>query len=48
MRRTYPAEPFQAAIDQADHYGLYDLQRLEQMILERVRGNFFQMDDLEC
>jgi hypothetical protein len=36
MRRTYPAEPFQAAIDQADHYGL---QRLEQMILERVRGN---------
>ena len=41
MRRTYPREPFLAAIDTALHYGLYDLHRLEHLILEQVAGDFF-------
>ncbi|MFN2185779.1 MAG: IS21 family transposase, partial [Anaerolineae bacterium] len=38
LKRTYPAEPFLAAIEQALHYGLFDLSRLERLILERVAG----------
>ena len=44
MRRTYPREAFVAAIETALHYGLYDLHRLEHLILERVAGDFFQID----
>jgi hypothetical protein len=47
LKRTYPADALEAAIDQALHYGLYDLGRLERLILERVAGNFFQLGDLE-
>lgn len=47
LKRTYPADAFEAAIDQALHYGLYDLGRLERLILERVAGDFFQLGDLE-
>ena len=45
MKRRYPQEPFIAAIERALHYGLFDLKRLEQLILEQVRGDFFLMDD---
>jgi transposase len=44
LKRTYPAEPFLAAIEQALQYGLFDLSRLERLILERVAGNFFDLD----
>jgi transposase len=44
LKRTYPAEPFLAAIAQALHYGLFDLSRLERLILERVAGDFFALD----
>jgi len=44
LKRTYPAEPFLAAIEQALHYGLFDLRRLERLILERVAGDFFDLD----
>ena len=49
MRRTYPRQAFVAAIETALHYGLYDLHRLEHLILERVAGDFFQinLDDEE-
>ena len=49
MRRTYPREAFVAAIETALQYGLYDLHRLEHLILERVAGDFFQItaDDEE-
>jgi hypothetical protein len=49
MRRTYPREAFVAAIEKALQYGLYDLHRLEHLILERVAGDFFQItpDDEE-
>lgn len=41
LKRTYPAEPFERAVTEALHYGLYDLGRLEQMILSYVAGDFF-------
>ena len=44
LKRTYPNEPFLAAIEQALHYGLFDLSRLERLILERVAGDFFDLD----
>jgi hypothetical protein len=49
MRRTYPRQAFLAAIETALQYGLYDLHRLEHLILERVAGDFFQiaLDDEE-
>jgi transposase len=45
LQRTYPAEPFLAAIEQALHYGLFDLARLERLILERVAGDFFDLEE---
>ncbi len=43
MRRTYPKEAFVGAVETALQYGLYDLARLEHLILERVAGDFFQI-----
>jgi hypothetical protein len=45
LQRTYPREPFLAAVRQAAHYGLYDLGRLEKLILQQVAGNFFALND---
>jgi len=42
LKRTYPAEPLYAAIQEALHYGLFDLTRLERMILKKTRG-FFEL-----
>jgi len=47
LRRTYPPEAFEKAIVQALRYGLYDLSRLEQMILSQVQGDFFNIDEDE-
>jgi len=44
LQRTYPNEPFLAAIEQALHYGLFDLSRVERLILERVAGGFFDLE----
>ena len=43
--REYPREPFLAAVREASRYGLYDLDRLERMILHRVQRDFFQLDE---
>jgi hypothetical protein len=43
MKRTYPAGPFIAAIEQALRYGLFDLGRLEDLILKQVAGYFFAL-----
>ena len=43
MRQTYPRQAFLGAIETALQYGLYDLHRLEHLILERVAGDFFQI-----
>jgi len=45
MKRTYPAEPFLAAIEQALHYGLFDLGRLETLVLKFAAGAFFRLPD---
>jgi hypothetical protein len=45
LRRTYPAEPFLAAVAQALTYGLYDLDRLESLVLKQVCGAFFQFPE---
>ena len=44
FKRTYPAAPFLAAIEQAAKYGLYDLNRLEALILKQVAGSFFDLE----
>jgi hypothetical protein len=44
LKQSYPAEPFLAALRQALDYGLFDLSRLERLILERVAGDFFELD----
>jgi len=36
LLQEYPREPFLAAVREAAQYGLYDLDRLERMILHRV------------
>ena len=41
LKRTYPSEPFLAALSKALAYGLYDLSRVENMILDNVAGDFF-------
>jgi hypothetical protein len=41
MRRDYPVVPFAAAIDAATQYGLYDLDRLERMVLRNVATAYF-------
>ena len=44
MIRDYPREPVLAAIEEAAHYGLYDLDRLERMILRRIARDYFLLD----
>ncbi len=41
LRRDYPTAPLVAAIESAIHYGLYDLDRLERMILRNVATAYF-------
>jgi transposase len=45
LKRTYPPEAFEKAIGEATHYDLYDLSRIEQLILSHVAGNFFTIED---
>ncbi|WP_297387393.1 hypothetical protein [Acidiferrobacter sp.] len=47
LQRTYPAEPFLAAIRQALAFGLFDMARLEALILKQVAGDFFALHDPE-
>jgi hypothetical protein len=41
MRRDYPAAPLVVAIETAAQYGLYDLDRLERIILRNVATAYF-------
>ena len=43
LKRTYPDGPFIAAVEQAQQYGLFDLGRLEDLILKYVAGDFFAL-----
>jgi transposase len=42
--REYPREPLLRAVQEAARYGLYDLDRLERMILRRVTREYFLLD----
>ena len=44
LLREYPREPFLGAIGEAAQYGLYDLDRVERMILRRVQRDFFLLE----
>ena len=44
MIREYPREAVLAAIEEAARYGLYDLDRLERMILRRVAHEYFRLN----
>jgi hypothetical protein len=45
LKRSYPVQPFLDAIEQALKYGLFDLGRLETLVLRQVAGDFFALDD---
>ena len=45
LLKEYPREPFLAAIREAGLYGLYDLDRVERMILRRVARDYFLLLD---
>ena len=44
LKRTYPSGPFFAAVEEALRFGLFDLQRLETLILKQVAGDFFNLE----
>jgi len=44
MVREYPREPLLEAIREAAYYGLYDLDRVERMVLRRIAGDYFRFD----
>ncbi|VEN73225.1 conserved hypothetical protein [Candidatus Desulfarcum epimagneticum] len=44
LKRTYPESAYKKAVEEALHYGMFDLSRLENMILSYVAGDFFNMD----
>jgi transposase len=43
MAREYPRAPLLAALETAAHYGLYDLGRLERMVLRGLATTYFQL-----
>jgi len=47
LLKEYPREPFLAAVGEAARYGLYDLDRLERMILRRVARDYFLLEETE-
>jgi Mu transposase-like protein len=50
MIREYPQGPLRAAIAEAERYGLFDLDRVERMVLRRIAHDYFRLkggDDTE-
>lgn len=45
MVREYPRAPLAAAVAEAARYGLYDLDRLERMILRRIARDYFLLNN---
>ena len=43
LKRTYPESAFKKAVAKALRYGMFDLSRLENMILSYVAGDFFNI-----
>lgn len=44
LKNTYPLDAFKKAVKKAQRYGLYDLSRLENLILSCIAGDFFNLD----
>jgi hypothetical protein len=44
LQRTYPVDAFEKSVETALHYGLYDLARVENLILSFVAGDFFNLN----
>jgi hypothetical protein len=44
LAREYPHDAFLGAVRQAAQYGLYDLERLERMILRLIAQDYFRLD----
>jgi len=47
MVRDYPRAPLLRALGDAAHYGLYDLDRVERMVLKNIQRDFFPRFDLD-
>ena len=47
LLKEYPREPFLAAVGEAAQYGLYDLDRLERMILHRIARDYFLLAETD-
>jgi hypothetical protein len=47
LLREYPREPFLTAVGEAARYGLYDLDRLDRMILRRVARDYFLLGETD-
>jgi len=45
MWRDYPRRPLLVAVQEAAHYGLYDVDRLERMVLRKIAGDYFARPD---
>jgi transposase len=45
MAREYPREPFLAAVAEAARYGLYELDRVERMVIRRIAGDYFRIGE---
>lgn len=43
MLKQYPEGPVLDAVRDAEHYGLYDVERLETMVLQRIDQDFFPL-----
>ena len=47
MLQEYPREAFLSALASAERYGLFDLDRLERMVLRQIEEEFFVLTPLE-
>jgi hypothetical protein len=45
IKRDYPKKPFEQAVARAVQYGVFDLDRLEKIILSCVAGEFFDLEE---
>lgn len=43
MAREYPHEALLPALEDAVRYGLFDLERLERMVLKRIQNDYFRL-----
>ena len=43
MIREYPQGPLREAIAEAERYGLFDLDRVERMVLRRIAHDYFRL-----